>query len=34
MKPPIVQRGYDKANLLPVKRYAMMAERESVSRHW
>jgi len=33
MKPPIVQRGYDKADLLPVKRYAVMAERESVSRH-
>lgn len=33
MKPSIVQRGYDKSNLLPVKRYAMMAERESVSRH-
>jgi hypothetical protein len=33
MKPPILQRGYDKANLFPVKRYAVMAERESVSRH-
>jgi len=26
MKPSIVQRGYDKSNLLPVKRYAVMAE--------